>query len=65
MDVPKRGKFRNTTSKQDKTIIWLFECTSALHLYEAKALLAKRRIYISINTIACRKLLKKQRKTQG
>ena len=50
-DLPERGKSRATTSKQDKAIIKLFERLPTLRLREAKAILAKKRVNISINTI--------------
>ena len=50
-DLPERGKSRATTIKKDNAIIKLFERLPALRLREAKAILAEKRVNISINTI--------------
>ena len=50
-DLPERDKSRATTSKQDKATIKLLERLPTLRLREAKAILADKRVNISINTI--------------
>ncbi|CAH2097064.1 unnamed protein product [Euphydryas editha] len=50
-NFPERGRTRVTNSKQDKEIVTLFEKNSTLRLRETKFKLAKKGIYVSLNTI--------------
>lgn len=50
-DLPNREKTRALTSKQEKTILQLFESNLTLRLREAKVKLARKEIKVSINTI--------------